>query len=110
MSGKKTFEDWLCKNFSHNELADLCCYGAVGGFSGITTYSETTALYDKYRDDIWTLLAEESECCGEDCLTMIAHFRGAKQVDSDATFKNLLVWYAAEQVAYQVTQGRYLGR
>ena len=95
--------------FTHNELADICNHGAQCGFGGLIYYSETTELYNQYSDDIWDMLEEDRECSGmKTCLELIASFNGAKDVGSDEQYKNLLVWYAAERIAVEMTQGEYL--
>jgi len=105
----ETFCGWMKHQFTHNELADLCNYGAQGGFHGLIYYSETTALYDQYHDDIWEMLEEDRESFGmQTCPELIASFNGAKEVGSDMQLKNLLVWYAAERIANNITQGEYL--
>jgi hypothetical protein len=37
-------------------------------------------------------------------LALIASFGGASDVCNNHTFKNLLVWYAAEKMAYELTE------
>ena len=104
-----TFKDWMKNQFTHNELADLCNHGAVNGFGGLIYYHETTALYEQYRDDIWAMLEEDREEFGmQTCSELIASFNGAKDVASDEQYKNLLVWYLAERIAFEITQGEYL--
>ena len=104
-----TFKEWMLNQFTLNELADLCNYGAQGGFSGLIYYSETTALYDQYQDDIWEMLEEDRVQYGyQSCSELIASFNGAKDVSSDYQYKNLLVWYATEKIAFNITQGEYL--
>jgi len=95
--------------FSHNELADLSNYGAVNGYGGLIYYHETTALYNRYHDEIWDMLEEDRQSFGmKNCSDVIASFNGADDVASDEQYKNLLVWYAAERIAYEITQGEYL--
>jgi len=102
-----TFKDWMKNQFDHDELVSLCEHGAQGGFSGLIYYFETNALYDQYRDDIWDMLEEDRESFGmKTCAELIASFNGAKDVASDQQYKNLLVWYAAERIAFELTQSR----
>lgn len=97
---EKTFKDWMIDQFDHTELEGLCRHGAVVGWSGLTYYHETIKLYDQHEEEIWDLLSDESESLGySSVLDMIASFNGAKSVETGHTFKNLLVWYAAETVA-----------
>lgn len=103
----KTFKEWMLHQFEHNELADLCNHGAQGGFSGLIYYHETTALYNQYHEDIWEMLYDDAESLGIHCLELVATFGGARDVHSDAQYKNLLIWYAAEKIADEVTQGEY---
>jgi len=96
----KTLKEWVIDNFDQNEISDICKYGCVDGFSGITYYHETCALYDQYNEDIWERLWDLKDAMGDShVLQTIASFNGAKDVGSDTQFKNLLVWYAVEQIA-----------
>ena len=104
-----TFKDWMTDQFEHDELVDLCNHGAQGGFSGLIYYHETTALYDQYHQNIWDMIWRDREVFDmRTCLELLASFSGAKDVRSDVQFKNLLVWYAAEQIAFELTQGECL--
>ena len=94
-----TFKAWVKKQYSPSELRDLVKQGAVGGFSGMVYYSETAKLYERYSDDLWEMLLEDAETIGVTPLALMSGFNGAAQVETDAQFKNLLVWYGAERVA-----------
>jgi len=90
--------------YEDNELRDIARYGAQGGFHGLIYYSETCALYEEYYDDTWTMINEDVDNMGITHSAFITSFNGAKNVSDDQTFKNLLVWYAAEKVAYDLTE------
>ena len=58
-----TFKEWLIKllgptGYDGNEgyLEDLATHGAASGFPGLTYYTDTCALYDKYIEEIWDVL------------------------------------------------------
>lgn len=95
----KTFKEWMTEQFSREELIDMVNHGVSNGFSGLIYYSETTALYHKYKDEIWDMLYDDAESYGETILGFIAQFSGAKNVGGVDQFENLLVWYAAEKIA-----------
>jgi hypothetical protein len=101
---KDTFENWMLDQFDNDTLSDLARYGAQNGFSGLIYYSETTTLYRKYKDDIWEMLYDDAESHGVTILEMISNFGGAKNVANAGQLENLLVWYAAERVAWQTTE------
>lgn len=97
-----TFKDWLLENLKE-QLKDIATYGCEGGFSGLTMYSETSELYDTYEKEIWKMLSEDAESIGEgNILSFITSLNGSKNVDDEVTFKNLLVWYAAERIANEI--------
>ena len=98
----KTFKEWMTKSFSNDEFRDMVKHGVSGGFSGLIYYTETTALYQKYKEDIWEKLSDDAENYGESILKMIAIFSGAKNVCCAAHFENLLVWYAAEKLVHEL--------
>lgn len=100
-----TFREWMLNQFDHNELSDICTHGANAGWSGLIYYSDTSDLYEKYSEDIWGMLYEDYQSQGSaSCLELIISFQGAKDVNSDDQFKNLLVWYAAERIAFEITE------
>ncbi len=100
-----TFKEWLLHQFTEDELSDICNHGAQNSFGGLIYYTETTALYDRYCNDIWDMLYEDCNQFGlTSCLELISSFNGAKEVNTEEQFKNLLVWYATERVVFEITQ------
>ena len=81
----------MTKQFTYNDLSDICNHGCSIGFNGLGTFEETTALYDQYREDIWQMINADHKKNGRE-------------------FKNVLIWWAAEKIAYDLTQGEYLSR
>ena len=106
---KNTFREFMIDRYTHNTRANMCNHGADGGFPDMTTYFETSALYEKYQDDIWDMLNDDCLDMGEKTtVSFIATLGGVEHAEDDMTFKNLLVWYAAEKVAFDTTQGEYV--
>lgn len=98
-----SFKDWMQIQFNHSELADIVNHGVTGGRDGLTYYSETTALYNEYHKDIWNMLYDNCSSTSEfSILYFIASFNGAINVENDDHFKNLLVWYATERIAFSL--------
>jgi len=98
-----TFKHWLKEMDKENEgyLKDLADYGAMGGFSGMTTYKETNDLYEKYEKEIWEGLDTWSQETGYTILEVLD--RASKNlkmsIEDEVEFKNLCVWWYAEVVA-----------
>lgn len=81
------------------QIIDAGQHGADAGWPGFTYYTDTVKFYDKYEDEIWELLEEETDSMGaENVLALIGSFGGAKNVSDAKTFKNLLSWFALEEV------------
>jgi hypothetical protein len=100
----KTFESWMRRHFDRGQLSDMVKHGVQGGFPGLIYYSETTALYRKFQDEIWENLYEDSTDYGCNILELINNMNGT--VDSSDTFENLLVWYMAEKTANNILMSR----
>ena len=100
------FAAWMLATYEHNELADICNHGCISGCaSGMIYYSETIALFDKYRDDMFDMMAEYQESTGDfEKLPAYVRTNGA----TFATFANAVVWFCAEVVAYEKTHGEYI--
>jgi hypothetical protein len=80
-----------------SSIADAGRHGASGGFGGFCYYTETVAFYDKNEEAIWELLYQQAESYNS-ILQFIADFDGAEHVGSGDQFKNLLAWFALEEV------------
>ncbi len=100
----KSFRDWMSRKFKRSELKDMVNYGVAGGFLGLIYYDETTALYRKFKEEIWTMLHEDADDQGVNILELICSFREASHIDSHEQFANLLVWYAAERIARDIIE------
>ena len=89
-----------------NLMGDIDKLGASQGVSGFIYYKDTSDFYDANHDLIWDMLWNESESSGYHILRLISCFGGAGNVGSDSQFKNLLAWFALEQVASAIIEGR----
>jgi hypothetical protein len=87
---------------TYRELAEAGEHGADCGWSGFTYTADTARFYDKHADDIWSLLSDQADDLGMSPLALLASFNRADDVSDAGSFRNLLAWYALEEV------GRYL--
>lgn len=93
------FSEWMKENLE-DYAEDIATHGCIAGFPGLTYYTDTTELYDKFEDEIWEALHEDYQEFGYDnIVAFVGSFNGAENVYDVTTFKNLLVWYMAERVA-----------
>ena len=92
--------DWLLETQDKSTIRDTAERGCSGGtISELIYYADTSAFYNKYKDEIWRRLGDNANDLGEDSiLHFIATFNGAKNVESALQLKNLLAWWAAEEV------------
>ena len=100
---ENTFKQWLVDNYSHNELADIANHGCTGGVSGMIYYRETLALYKEFAYELHELLAEYKDQTGELPPKVLEALS-----ESATSFQNLMVWFGAEWVAQELTQGEYI--
>ena len=98
-------------------LSDIASYGVDGGFSGFIYYSDTVKFFDDNRNLIISELTELANELGESSIDMVKGFNclngdydtEVEQVlmcmpcNDDTTVKNALAWFAAEQVAHQLS-------
>src|SRR3990167_4428166 len=59
-----SFKSWMKGNFETSELERMLEYGADSGFDGLIYYSETCELYERFKTEIWEMLAEDTESPG----------------------------------------------
>jgi len=99
----KSFQNWFEANL--NEYAqDIASHGADAGYPHITYTSHTVKIFDKFADEIWSMAVEDAEAMGyNNVAAMIAEFGRSDMLHSIDCFKNLMVWYACEKFAQQLT-------
>ena len=92
--------DWLLETQDKSTIKDVVQHGCAGGVSSeLIYYADTSAFYDKYKDEIWRRLGDMADDLGCDSiLHLIVTFNGAKEVGSELQRRNLLAWGAAEDV------------
>jgi hypothetical protein len=92
---------------------DVSSYGAAGGFSGFTMYTDTEAFFHRNRADIISMSKEMADQLGEGVLEMVQSFGclgkdytldeigvtlyGTKR-NSQTQIANALAWFALEEV------------
>lgn len=96
-----TFRKWMTDTLDWDDIHGLAVHGAAAGWPGLTYYSDTTALYDRFGEEIWAAAEEDAESIGhKHVLEFVAGFRGGIDVRSQTQLANLLVWYMAERTAH----------
>jgi hypothetical protein len=106
---KETVKDWVLKEVKNGSinLEEVIKHGCVNGcVSSLIYYEDTNKFYDKFEEEIWEMLYDEQVDFGFNSIPeYIASFNGSKDVGSLTQFKNLLAWYAVENVANQILNG-----
>ena len=96
----KTFDAWMGAHFWPEELRGMAEHGADTGWPGLTYYTDTAHLYERFKGEIWEHICQEAEDQGyANPFAFMAEWGGAKNVGSDYQMENLVVWYAAERYA-----------
>ena len=92
--------DWLLETQERSTIKDTAEHGCSGGtISELIYYADTSAFYEKYQDEIWRRLGDMADDLGEDSIVhFISTFQGVKDVGAPLQLKNLLAWWAAEEV------------
>jgi len=98
--GQDSILDWLLDTQDRDTIRDTAEHGCSGGTIGeLIYYADTSAFYEKYKEEIWQRLSDMADDLGCDSiLHLIVTFNGAKEVGSHLQLKNLLAWWAAEEV------------
>ena len=92
--------DWILDTQERSTIEDVTRHGCSGGtISELIYYADTSAFYEKYKEEIWRRLSDMADDLGCDSiLHLIVTFNGAKEVGSELQLRNLLAWWAAEDV------------
>lgn len=94
----KSFRDWMKANYNKSELIAMVDRGLQIGFHDICTTYETNKLYDRFSLEIWEFMRQEAG--SKDLLEYIAKALNGYGVDDEESFKNAMVWYVAEGIAW----------
>ena len=99
-----SIKEWLEATQDKSTISDVTWHGCSGGtISELIYYADTSAFYDKYKEEIFERLnnmAQDMDC--ESILHLIVTFNGVKEVGSHLQLQNLLAWWAAEDVCREI--------
>lgn len=96
------FKQWMIDNYEHNQLADIANHGCCGGVNGMIYYTETAALYKRFSDELHSIIEEYRDATGENPRYV------TDELGDFVRFANAVVWFAAEWIAHELTQGEYI--
>lgn len=85
-----------------DQLRDVARGGADAGWSGFTYTSDCVPFYQRHEQDIWELLNEAAEAQGVKPMELVAGFARSDMAESPEGLKNLLAWFALEEIARMV--------
>lgn len=101
--------------YEHSELEreameDIARHGADAGWGGFCYTADCVEFYEANEADIWEMAREQADEMGHaNTAEMFATFGRSDMLDDPDSFKNLLAWYALEEVARRVADGDALG-
>jgi hypothetical protein len=102
----RNFQSWFNANL-RGSARDIASHEADCGYPCITYTSDTVKIFDRFAGEIWDMAVEEADAMGcKNVSEMIAGFRRSDMLGDIDQFKNLMVWYACEKVAREITGDR----
>lgn len=100
-----TIKDYLLENYEMQTIKEITQHGCISGIcSDLIYYNDTCKFHDKHEQEIWDLLDQNAQASDCSIIQLIEQFKGQKDVGSMTQFKNLLTWYAVEEIAYQIIE------
>ena len=99
-----SIKEWIINNLEEGQIADVILEGCQSGIvSELIYYADTEAFYEKFKEEIWDRLSNMADDMGEpSILHLIVTFNGSKEVGSELQLRNLLAWWACEDVCREV--------
>jgi uncharacterized protein YydD (DUF2326 family) len=97
-----TFKQHMKATYSHNELADMANHGANTGHHGLIWTNDVVGLYTEHGEALHEIMAEYKDATGE-FPSYVTQF-----LDDVDQFQSAVVYFAAEWVANEITQGEYV--
>ena len=102
---ENSIKEWVINNLEEGQIADVVLEGCQTGIvSELIYYADSCAFYEKYKEEIWQRLYDSAQDCDEhqNCLHYTSTFNGGCDVASDDQFRNLLAWWACEDVCREI--------
>ena len=102
---ESSIKEWVTNNLEEGQVAEVVLHGCSGGVvSELIYYADSCAFYEKYKEEIWQKLYDSAQDCDEhqNCLHYTSTFNGSKEVGSDLQLRNLLAWWACEDVCREI--------
>ena len=99
-----SIKEWVINNLERGQIADVVLEGCQSGIvSELIYYSDSEAFYEKFKEEIWQRLSDMADDMGEpSILHLIVTFNGSKEVGSELQLRNLLAWWACEDVCREI--------
>ena len=96
------FSDWFKEHLGES-AQDIAQHGADCGWPFITYTKDCVELYDRFAEEIWEMLVEDSESLGhKNPMEFVATFKRSDMTETPDLFKNLLFWFACERLAHSL--------
>ena len=100
---ENTFTTHMQNTYSHNELADMANHGANTGHHGLIWTKDLVELYLEHKYSIHEILGAYNDATGEQGLPEFV----SRNLEDFDQFAGAMVYFAAEWVAHELTQGEY---
>jgi hypothetical protein len=102
-----SIREWILNNLEEGQIADVILEGCKSGIvSELIYYTDSCAFYEKFKNEIWDRLWDSYQDMyanvGDNILHFIGGFNGAADVGSHDQFRNLLAWWACEDVCREI--------
>ncbi len=102
-----SFKSMMLREYEEGELKDMVTHGVDGGFHGLIYYTETVALFEEYKEEIFDSLADITENMGyKNIYELLATFNKNYMPHNYPQFANQLVWFMAEETAREILSDR----
>jgi hypothetical protein len=93
-----TFKHYMLDTYSIDELREIAEHGCVSGCaSTLIYYKDTNAIYDKYAEELHSVIESEADNFGEVPTYLVNALKEPLHV-----FKNSVVWFVAESYAFEL--------
>ena len=99
-----SIREWVTNNIDPEYLEEVVNQGCIAGtVPELIYYADSCAFYEQYEGEIWDRLDQTTCELGYDSiLHLISTFNGSRSVGSHDQFRNLLAWWACEEVCREI--------
>ena len=96
-------KSWVLETQTKENIKEIATHGCINGCCNeLIYYSDTIAFYEKYHNEIWSLISNYAYECDLTAMNFLSNLDG--NIESDTELKNIMSWVAVEIICNDLAE------